>query len=59
MRRNRGKHAKAEKNILLTFAIVLIALLFLVQIVMLNEQIRNKLSIVDFLEGQSIGTEFK
>lgn len=59
MRRNRGKHAKAEKNILLKFAIVLIAILFLVQIIMLNEQVRNKLSIVDFLEGQSIGTGLK
>lgn len=53
----KGKHAKPDRHILLKVAIGLLAVLFTVQILMLSDVVRSRLSIVDLFEGQSIGME--
>lgn len=54
----RGKHAKDEGKALARFVCVLAALLVLVQVAMLSDGVRARLSIVDRLEGRSAEAEF-
>lgn len=56
----RGKHAKQDNNNESKWIIIsLVTLLIFVQIIMLNENVRGKLSIVDFFEGQRIELDKK
>ena len=55
----RGRHAKQNENDGKWIVFSLIALLIFVQIIMLNQNIREKLSVVDFFEGQRIELEKK
>ena len=54
----RGKHAKEEGKGLARFVFSLAALLVLVQLAMLAEPVRTRLSIVDQLEGKSAEATF-
>lgn len=55
----KGKRAKQSNYDGRGIIAGLIALLIVVQLLMLNETIRGKLSIVDFFEGQKISVEKK
>lgn len=51
--RQRGKHARPNGDgVVKKLLAALLVLLLTVQLFMLNEQVRGKLSIVDMLEGQ-------
>lgn len=51
----RGKHRKKNDDRLAKqFLIILLAIICLVQILMLNDNVRFRLSIVDQMEGQQI-----
>lgn len=59
MMRRKGKHAKEEAGVLAKIAAAFVAALIIIQALMLNDRVRNHLSVVDFFEGQSVGQETK